>query len=109
MSPFAPALLYGTARPEGCPEAQRSPKPVGSAILRPVGDPKIGAIRRAPWLAGCGDKELELIASCTDEVDVKAGRTLVHQLAPGGIFVITKGEADRCLGAGGRQIRRAPA
>lgn len=48
-----------------------------------------------PLFARCSSKDLEFVASRTDEVDVPAGRELVHQGNPGDTFyVLLDGQAD---------------
>ena len=56
---------------------------------------KTTALGRVPLFARCTSRELEFVASRTDEVDVAAGRRLVRQGEPGDSFyVLLDGEAD---------------
>jgi CRP-like cAMP-binding protein len=58
-------------------------------------DPKTKALGEVPLFAHCTSKELEFVASRTDEVDVPAGQQLVRQGQPGDTFyVLLEGEAD---------------
>jgi CRP-like cAMP-binding protein len=60
-----------------------------------MSDPKTTALARVPLFVHCTGKDLEFIASRTDEVDVPAGRLLVRQGDPGHtFFVLLEGEAD---------------
>ncbi len=60
-----------------------------------MSDPKTKALGQVPLFAHSTSRELEFIASRTDEVDVPAGRELVHQGVPGdSFFVLLEGEAD---------------
>ena len=54
----------------------------------PVADPKLEALSRVPLFAHCTRRELEFIAREGDEVDVKAGKTLIKQGRPGDTFYI---------------------
>jgi CRP/FNR family transcriptional regulator, cyclic AMP receptor protein len=59
-----------------------------------MGDPKIEALGRVPLFAGCSRKELEFLITRTDEVDVRAGQTLIKQGSPGDTFyLLLDGEA----------------
>jgi CRP-like cAMP-binding protein len=56
---------------------------------------KVEALSRVPLFAKAGRKELEFLATRTDEVDLEAGRTLIRQGSPSGSFyVLLDGEAD---------------
>jgi CRP-like cAMP-binding protein len=75
----------------------------------PVADPKLDALSRVPLFTHCTRKELEFIASEGDEVNVKAGRTLIRQGQPGDTFYIqlegqseveVDGKKRRVLGPG---------
>jgi CRP-like cAMP-binding protein len=67
----------------------------GGDILPSMSDSKIDALSRVPLFAGCTRKELEFLVTRTDEVDVKAGETLIRQGKPGDTFyVLLEGEAD---------------
>lgn len=58
-------------------------------------DPKTKALAQVPLFAHCTSKDLEFVASRTDEVEAPAGRQLVRQGAPGDTFyVLLEGEAD---------------
>jgi CRP-like cAMP-binding protein len=60
-----------------------------------VSDAKADALGRVPLFANLGRKELEFLASRTDEVSASAGRTLIRQGAAGDTFyVLLDGEAD---------------
>jgi CRP-like cAMP-binding protein len=64
-------------------------------MLRRVSDPKISALAAVPLFAQCTKKELEFIASRTDEVAAPGGRQLTRQGTPGDTFyVLLEGEAD---------------
>jgi len=55
---------------------------------------KADALGRVPLFARCSRKELEFLASRTDEVDLKAGHTLITQGSPSDSFyVLLEGEA----------------
>jgi CRP-like cAMP-binding protein len=57
--------------------------------------PKEKALAQVPLFAHCTERELEFIASRTDEVDVPAGRELVHQgEAAESFYVLLDGEAS---------------
>jgi CRP-like cAMP-binding protein len=56
---------------------------------------KTKALGRVPLFARCTSRDLEFVASRTDEVDVPAGQRLVRQGEPGDSFyVLLDGEAD---------------
>ena len=58
-------------------------------------DPKTKALAGVPLFAHCSARDLEFVASRTDEVSVPAGRQLVRQGDPGDTFyVLLEGEAD---------------
>lgn len=60
-----------------------------------MSDPKIEALARVPLFAHCTRRELEFVASRTDDVQVPAGRQLLHQGQSGDSFyVLLEGEAD---------------
>jgi CRP/FNR family cyclic AMP-dependent transcriptional regulator len=60
-----------------------------------VSDAKADVLGRVPLFANLGRKELEFLASRTDEVGAEAGRTLIRQGAPGDTFyVLLDGEAE---------------
>jgi CRP/FNR family transcriptional regulator, cyclic AMP receptor protein len=75
----------------------------------PVADAKLDALSRVPLFAHCTRRELEFIAREGDEVDVKAGKTLIRQGRPGDSFYIqlagrsevaVDGKKRRVLGPG---------
>ena len=75
----------------------------------PVADPKLDALSRVPLFAHCTRKELDFIAREGDEVNVKAGKTLIRQGQPGDTFYIqlegksqveVDGKKRRVLGPG---------
>jgi CRP/FNR family cyclic AMP-dependent transcriptional regulator len=56
---------------------------------------KIELLRRVPLFAGCTRKELEGIAKIADEIDFRAGKTLIREGAPGReFFVLADGTAE---------------
>jgi CRP/FNR family transcriptional regulator, cyclic AMP receptor protein len=56
---------------------------------------KAEILRKVPLFARVASKDLELVASRTDEVEVPAGRLLVQQGRPADTFyVLLEGEAD---------------
>jgi CRP-like cAMP-binding protein len=64
-------------------------------MLRSMSDPKTKSLSEVPLFAGCTRKELDFLASRTDEVDVPAGRRLTNQGEPADSFyVLLDGEAD---------------
>jgi CRP-like cAMP-binding protein len=59
-----------------------------------MSDPKAEALGRVPLFSRCSRKELQFLASCTDEVDVEANHTLIKQGSPSDSFyVLLEGEA----------------
>lgn len=59
-----------------------------------VSDSKTARLGRVPLFAGLSQKELEFLATRTDEVSVEAGRTLIEQGRPGDTFyLLLEGEA----------------
>ena len=59
-----------------------------------MSDSKATVLGRVPLFAGCSRKELEFLASRTDEVDLKANHTLIKQGSPSDSFyVLLEGEA----------------
>ncbi|MDQ6719361.1 MAG: cyclic nucleotide-binding domain-containing protein [Candidatus Dormibacteraeota bacterium] len=59
-----------------------------------MGDPKVEALGRVPLFSRCTHKELEFLASRTDEVDIKADHMLIKQGSPSDSFyVLLDGEA----------------
>jgi CRP-like cAMP-binding protein len=64
-------------------------------MLRGVSDPKTKSLSEVPLFAHLSKKELDFLASRTDEVEVPAGRRLTSQGEPGDTFyVLLEGEAD---------------
>jgi len=60
-----------------------------------MNDPKAEALSRVPLFAGTDRKELEFLATRTDEVNVEAGRTLIREGRPSDSFyLILEGEAE---------------
>jgi CRP-like cAMP-binding protein len=58
-------------------------------------DAKVDLIRKAPLFARCSKRELKLVASLADEIDVPEGKELTRQGEPGReFFVILQGNAD---------------
>ncbi len=59
-----------------------------------MSDPKIDALSKVPLFATLSKRELEFVASRTDEVDTPAGKFLTTQGEPGDTFyVLLDGEA----------------
>jgi CRP/FNR family transcriptional regulator, cyclic AMP receptor protein len=59
-----------------------------------MSDPKAEALGRVPLFSGCSRKELEFLASRTDEVDLEPNSTLIKQGSPSDSFyVLLEGEA----------------
>jgi CRP-like cAMP-binding protein len=64
-------------------------------ILRPLNDSKADALREVPMFARSGQKELEFLATRTDDVHVESGRTLIRQGSPSDSFyLLLEGEAE---------------
>jgi CRP-like cAMP-binding protein len=64
-------------------------------MLRAMSDAKSRSLGAVPLFGRCSKKELDFLASRTDEVDVAAGRRLTNQGEPGDTFyVLLDGEAD---------------
>jgi CRP-like cAMP-binding protein len=60
-----------------------------------MSNPKADALARVPLFARCSRKELEFLASRTDEVDLKANHTLIKQGSPSDSFyVLMEGDAS---------------
>src|SRR5437870_9506116 len=60
-----------------------------------MSDAKTQALARVPLFAHCTRKDLDFVASRSDEVDVQAGRELVRQGSAGDTFyVLLEGEAE---------------
>jgi len=67
---------------------------LGGGILRCMSDPKVDAMGRVPLFSRCTHKELEFLASRTDEVDLTANHTLIKQGSASDCFyVLLEGEA----------------
>jgi len=68
---------------------------LGGVILHSdLKDSKTDALSRVGLFAGCSRAELEFLVTRTDEVEVKAGETLIKQGRPGDtFFVLLDGEA----------------
>ncbi len=59
-----------------------------------MNDPKVDAMGRVPLFSRCTRKELEFLASRTDEVELKANHTLIKQGTSSDCFyVLLQGEA----------------
>ena len=64
-------------------------------MLQPMGDSKTDHLSRVPLFSQLSKRELEFVASRTDEVDVKASEKLTTQGSPGETFyVLLDGEAQ---------------
>lgn len=73
-----------------------------------MSDPKTKALADIPLFARCTSRDLEFIASRTDEVDVPAGQRLVAQGVPGDTFyVLLEGEAEVEIDGSPRPVLRA--
>jgi CRP-like cAMP-binding protein len=58
-------------------------------------DAKTKLLRRAPLFANCSKHELTLIGGIADEIDLREGKELTRQGAPGReFFVLIEGTAD---------------
>jgi CRP/FNR family transcriptional regulator, cyclic AMP receptor protein len=58
-------------------------------------DAKVDLIRTIPLFADCSADELALVASIADEIDLRAGRRLTTEDAPGQeVVVMVEGTAD---------------
>jgi CRP/FNR family transcriptional regulator, cyclic AMP receptor protein len=56
---------------------------------------KIELLKRVPLFAGCSKKELERISMVADEIDLRAGKTLIKEGSPGReFFVLVDGTAE---------------
>jgi CRP/FNR family cyclic AMP-dependent transcriptional regulator len=78
-------------------------------MLTPMAESKTRALSRVPLFSQLSKNELEFISSRADEVDAKAGQTLITQGRPGDSFYIlldgeasvdVKGKPRRTLKAG---------
>ncbi|HET9456477.1 MAG TPA: cyclic nucleotide-binding domain-containing protein, partial [Candidatus Limnocylindrales bacterium] len=72
-------------------------------------DGKIELLRRVPLLAGLGKRELEEVGRLADEVDVAAGKALMHEgesgkeffvIVDGSVRIDREGSRIRTLGPG---------
>ena len=73
-----------------------------------MSDPKAEALSRVPLFSRLSRKELEFLASRTDEVDVKADYTLIKQGSPADTFyVLMEGEATVDVDGKARPALRA--
>lgn len=58
-------------------------------------DAKTELLKRAPLFANCSKQELALISGIADEIDLREGKELTRQGAPGReFFVLIEGSAD---------------
>jgi CRP/FNR family cyclic AMP-dependent transcriptional regulator len=58
-------------------------------------DAKLELLKRAPLFANCSKKELAEISGIADEIDLREGKELTRQGAPGReFFVLIEGTAD---------------
>jgi CRP/FNR family transcriptional regulator, cyclic AMP receptor protein len=70
-----------------------------------MADPKLAALSRVPLFESCTRKELQFIASTGDEVDVRAGKTLIRQGKPSDTFYIQlEGESEVKIGGRRRRV-----
>jgi hypothetical protein len=66
---------------------------------------KIDLLKSVPLFAGCSKKELEVLASIADEIDLKEGSVLTQEGQPGReFFVLVEGSVD--VTQGGDPIAR---
>lgn len=64
-----------------------------------MADPKISDLQRVALFARCSRDELQLLARCTDEVDLPADRTLIVESKPNdSFFVLLEGQVDVTVG-----------
>jgi CRP-like cAMP-binding protein len=58
-------------------------------------DAKVELLKRVPLFADCSRRELEYVAQISDEMDFRAGRTLIQEGKPGReFFVIADGTVE---------------
>ncbi len=58
-------------------------------------DQKVDMLARVPLFSGCSKKELRTIATLADEVDLRRGKVLMRQGAPGReFFVLLEGTVE---------------
>jgi len=56
---------------------------------------KIELLKHVPLFAGCSTKELGEVARIADEIDLRAGKTLIREGSPGReFFVLVEGTAE---------------
>jgi CRP-like cAMP-binding protein len=56
---------------------------------------KVELLKKAPLFSGCSKKELEQVAMVADEIDFRAGKTLIKEGSPGReFFVLVDGTAE---------------
>lgn len=73
-----------------------------------MSDQKAEALGRVPLFSRCSRKELEFLASRTDEVNLKANHTLIKQGSPADTFyVLLEGEAAVTVDGKSRPLLRA--
>jgi CRP/FNR family transcriptional regulator, cyclic AMP receptor protein len=73
-----------------------------------MSDPKTQALAEVPLFAHYGIRELEFVASRSDEVDVPAGYELVRQGSPGDtFFLLLDGEAEVSVDGKSRRTLKA--
>jgi CRP/FNR family transcriptional regulator, cyclic AMP receptor protein len=72
-----------------------------------VSDAKLQALSRVPLFSRCTRRELEFIAREGDEVNVKAGKTLIRQGKPGDTFYIQlEGESEVVIDGKPRRVMK---
>jgi len=72
-----------------------------------MADPKLAALSRVPLFESCTRKELQFIASRGDEVDVRAGKSLIRQDRPSDTFYVQlEGESEVKVSGKRRRILR---
>jgi len=73
----------------------------------PMTDPKLAALSRVPLFENCTRKELQFIASRGDEVDVRAGKSLIRQDRPSDTFYVQlEGESEVKVSGKRRRVLR---
>jgi CRP-like cAMP-binding protein len=72
-----------------------------------VSDAKLQALSRVPLFSRCTRKELEFISREGDEVNVRAGKTLIRQGKPGDTFYIQlEGESEVLIDGKRRRVMK---
>jgi CRP-like cAMP-binding protein len=72
-----------------------------------MNDAKLQALSRVPLFAHCTRRELAFIAREGDEVNVKAGKTLIRQGKPGDTFYIQlEGESEVVIDGKRRRVMK---